>query len=240
VTGPIEKGANDGQVSYSKVLLSCLRREIAPKRAAGGRTGGKGKGKRRNAGTGDVGRTSGGAGGAATTTTTPSPDSWGILEPLKSFFGPIADIFGPLLPANFGVIVVTVLITWFLSGMIRPAANQGEVMRRGTPQRWEARRYWEDRWMGAEEGLWEWLEDRAGIDSIPNLQQREGRRKSFEKKFANAAGSVMKDRQVEEAISVMKERLISLERIVEKKSGGREKEKEERGDKGNPETAPEL
>jgi len=94
--------------------------------------------------------------------------------------------------------------------------------------------------MGAEEGLWEWLEDRAGIDSIPNLQQREGRRKSFEKKFANAAGSVMKDRQVEEAISVMKERLISLERIVEKKSGGREKEKEERGDKGNPETAPEL
>ncbi|KAF8543113.1 hypothetical protein BDD12DRAFT_727055 [Trichophaea hybrida] len=239
IKAPIEKGANDGQVGYNKVLLTCLRREIAPKRA-GGRSG-KGKGKRRNAGTGGAGRTAREAGGATSVTPTPSPDSWGFLEPLKPIFGPIVDIFGPLLPANFTVIVVTVLITLFLSGMIRPATNQGEIMRGNIPRYLGAQRYWEDGWMGAEEGLWEWLEDRAGIDAIPSLQQKEGRRKSFEKKVVKAAGSVMKNRQVQEAISVLKERLASLERIVdEKKKLGEREEEKEKVEKGNTKPTLEL
>lgn len=125
----------------------------------------------------------------------------------------MADIFGPLLPANFGVIVLTVVLTWLVSGMLRPAANGGHVATRGGQHRWE------DMWMGEEEGLWDWLEDRAGVDRIPSLGN--SRQMAFEKTLARSAGLAMKDRQVQEAISVMKERLGSLERLVEEREQGK-------------------
>lgn len=224
LAGPIEKGASDGQVAYSKSLLTCLRREIAPKRAAGGKAGAKGKGKRRIAGAGGAaggGQTEGRTGaGRVAAVAAPPAASWGILEPLKPIFGPVADIFGPLLPANFGVIVLTIVLTWLVSGMLRPAANGGHVATRGGAQPW-----WEDVWMGEEEGLWDWLEDRAGVNRIPSLGN--SKRMAFEKTLARGAGPAMKDRQVQEAISVMKERLGSLERLVEER-GQRKAEGKER------------
>lgn len=73
--------------------------------------------------------------------------------------------------------------------------------------------------MGEEEGLWDWLEDRAGVDRIPSLGN--SRQMAFEKTLARSAGLAMKDRQVQEAISVMKERLGSLERLVEEREQGK-------------------
>jgi hypothetical protein len=64
-------------------------------------------------------------------------------------------------------------------------------------------------WVHEEEGLWEWLEDRAGLEAVPSLKSQRAAKGNVQKR----TGQQMKDRQVEEAIEVMKERLGSLERI---------------------------
>ncbi|KAI5858700.1 hypothetical protein BZA05DRAFT_330230 [Tricharina praecox] len=216
IKGPIEKGASDGQIAYNKTLLMCLKREIVPKRAiaAGGKGGKGGKGRRRK----DTG-TGGAATRPATTTAaaTPANDSWGPLEILKPIFSPITDILGPLLPANFGLVVVTILVTWIVATRLRgggtPAA--AGLARPGgsyAPDRWD------DRWRHEEEGLWEWLEDRAGLDRIPSMRQQDIRQKAFEKSFrVKTAGAAMKDLQVEEALGVLKERVEMMERIMSEK-----------------------
>lgn len=189
-----------------------MKREIVPKRAAagGGKGGRGGKGKRRK----DIG-----AGGAATrpatttATATPANDSWGQLEVLKPIFGPIADILGPLLPANFGLVMVTVLVTWIIATRFRGGAPLDTGL--GRPGGSYARDRWDDRWRYEEEGLWEWLEDRASIDRIPSMRWQDIRQKAFEKSFRiKTAGAAMKDRQMEEALGALKERVEMMERIM--------------------------
>ncbi|KAI5797718.1 hypothetical protein EDC01DRAFT_614017 [Geopyxis carbonaria] len=207
IKGPIEKGASDGQVAYNKSLLSSLRTELAPKRAV--RPGAKGKGKRKK----DfdtrgeaASRSAGGAVKAAEAAQ--KDDSWGILEIFKPFFGPVVDIVKPLLPENFTTILLFVLVAWLVIGRLRTDTST-EVAR-------DNRGRWEDAWHVEEDGLWEWLEDRTGIEGI-TLQQREGQDKIFEKAYkARTAGKPVKDRQVKDAIAVMEQRLDALKRIVEK------------------------
>jgi len=135
---------------------------------------------------------------------------------LRSVFEPIADIIGPLLPANFGLVVVTVLVTWIIatrfSGGTPPDAGLSRHGGVYAPDRWD------DRWRHEEEGLWEWLEDRVSLDRIPGMRQQDIRQKAFERSFrTKTAGSAMKDRQMEEALTVLKERVEVMERIVNEK-----------------------
>lgn len=211
--GPIEKGASDGQIAFNKSLLSSLRREIIPKRAAG--KGGKGKKNRRDT---DA-RTRGGraVGASSVVAVTPGPESWGLFEFLRPYLGPIGDILGPMLPANFGIMVMAVLVTWFIATRFRsPAANNGQMTATG---RYPPYYNLEDMWKNQEERMWDWIEDRVGMDGVPGLQysNREGKRREFERKYAaKAAGKGIKSRQVDEAIAVMEERLESLKRLVDK------------------------
>ncbi|KAI5818727.1 hypothetical protein BZA77DRAFT_243194 [Pyronema omphalodes] len=204
IKGPIEKGASDGQIAYNKVLLNALRRELAPKGKSGGGAGAAG-GKGRKGKKGKKAANSNTESKASTPAAAAVDDSWGILEPLKPIFSPIVDIFKPLLPANFGTILITVLITWFVSGFLRPQQSAVGTIKEPPRHRWESM------WVHEEEGLWEWLEDRAGLEAVPSLRSQRAAKANLN--LQKKTSQQIKDRQVEEAIEVMKERLGSLERI---------------------------
>jgi hypothetical protein len=212
-SGPIESGAGSGQTAYNKTLLAALRREIAPKRAAPPSKPGKnGKSKKRR----DT-SARGTPPPAAAPPPAPVSNSWGVLEPLKPVLGPVVDVLKPFIPANFALVVVTVLVTWIVATRLRPP-QVAQTPALAIPGGQE--RYWDEKWRAEEEGLWEWLEDRVGLDTVPQARQR-GFEKSVREK---TAGKVMKQRQMEEAIGVLKERLELMEKVMEKekaeKAGG--------------------
>jgi len=119
------------------------------------------------------------------------------------------------LPANFGLILFVVVLTYLVASKFALRAPQNQVSRAGhlgSPG------HWEDIWRREEQGLWDWLEDRIGMDEIPTLQQKNSKQKTFEKVFeSRTAGTALKDRQVDEAITAMEERLDALRKVVEKR-----------------------
>jgi hypothetical protein len=112
--------------------------------------------------------------------------------------------------------MVTVLLTWIVATWLRPTQSMQTAAVGGGYVR---ERYWDERWQHEEEGLWEWLEDRVGLNEIPQLRA-EGRQRSFEKSLrAKTAGTAIKQRQMEEAIDVLKERLEMMEKVVDQEKG---------------------
>jgi hypothetical protein len=156
-----------------------------------------------------------GAIGMTAVVATAQGSDWGLLAPLESILEPIVDIIKPLLPANFGVLLLAVALTYLVASKLALRTSQSQVSWAGdigSPG------HWEDIWRREEQGLWDWLEDRIGMDEIPTLQQRNSKQKTFEKVFeSRTAGTALKDRQVDEAIAVMEERLDALRKVVEKK-----------------------
>lgn len=145
-------------------------------------------------------------------------ESWGIFAPLKTYLGPVIDVLQPLLNGNLGILVICVLLTVLVMGR-RGGSATTDVGRGGAV----GARYWEQTWQAEEEGLWEWLEDRSGLGGIGDLG-RERRLNSFEKVLGRRGrvGKGMKQREVEEAIGVMEERLEVLKKIVEARKGKKE------------------
>src|SRR5690349_18923541 len=94
MTGPIEKGANDGQMSYATSITAALRAAVsakaAPLRAPG--KGGKGKKRSKAAVLDDEAPT---PVTSAPTNQTRQSD-WGLFDPLRSLLGPLADILESL------------------------------------------------------------------------------------------------------------------------------------------------
>lgn len=219
--GPIEKGASDGQIAYNADLIKALKAECLPKEPASKAARLKGK-KRRKAmeAKGEaIGRSVGGTvkGRAAQAAGFSSPaemESWGIFAPLKTYLGPVVDMIQPLVGGNLSLIIICILVVMlFLSrrGNQTPSVTVTRSGPTGGVQ------YWDQAWQREEEGLWEWLEDRTGLGGLGDISR--GRRmNSFEKELGSRRGSIsagMKEREVEEAISIMEERLETLKKVVE-------------------------
>lgn len=223
IKGPIEKGASDGQIGYNKSLLGSLRREIAPKRPVGMAKASKGKGKgkrRKDTGAGEGGsrsRVVGGGSPASEPASDRNADTWGLLGPLKPVLGPLVDIIQPLLPANFGSILIAVILTWVIASRFRPESSALEKPSANTPS------HLEHMWRGEEEALWDWLDDRVSLDehiSAPfnrhsNADKADKKKKGKKGVVKRTAGARIKERQVHEAIAVMEERLNALKRIAD-------------------------
>ncbi|KAL7275079.1 hypothetical protein RUND412_001981 [Rhizina undulata] len=215
--GPIEKGANDGQVAFNKNLLAALRREVQPKEIKqAGAKGKKGKRKKDRDAKGELtGKAAGGAQKAHDSGSAGTADleSWGIFPPLKTYLGPIVDILQPLFQGNIAVILICVLLVVIVINQTRGGNSSAkDVQYRTVPV---GRAHWEDLWRNEEDSLWEWLEDRAGLYTIGEVSR--GRRmKSYERAIERMPLTEgMKEREVEEAIGVMEERLAVLRKIVE-------------------------
>lgn len=145
-------------------------------------------------------------------------ESWGIFAPLKTYLGPVVDIIQPLVGGNLSMIVIAVLLTMLF--MSRGGGQQaGTDIGRSGPS--GGLRHWDQSWQREEEGLWEWLEDRSGLGGVGDAG-RERRMDNFEKVLKGRRGAIsggMKDREMEEAIGVMEERLETLRKVVEGRKG---------------------
>ena len=136
--------------------------------------------------------------------------NWGLFEPVRP-------LLEPLKPFVSSQVVIAVLVTLLVYSWLFAARGGGSGVGFSTrPERVAA---YEELWRREESELWDWLEDRVGLDgvAIPSLGQRQKvlQSKEMAKKLRNEK---MGDREVDEAIRITEERLGVLKEAV---AGGR-------------------
>lgn len=164
---------------------------------------------------------------------------WGLLEPLRPFLGPIVDPLRPVLTGNilYGVLVGLLISTWLRLGMNNSRSGavivpgHGDLM--GYTNYAQRVAAYEEMWRGEESELWDWIEDRAGLDRLHGgggVEERNGMgvrkpvngRKKGEAEYRTAEEKLreekMNEREVQEAIRVTEERLKVLKAVVERDS----------------------
>lgn len=238
ITGPIEKGANDGQQTYANDLVKALKAGVGS-RARAGTVGSKLKKGKRRKGEGDAEREPS-ATDKATDTTSAKPDpDWGVLEPLHGILGPVFDPISSMISSNMiiGLLVFLLLISWFRGPKARHASSQIGFASMTSPERVAA---YEEIWRTEESELWKWLEDRMGmVDAsyppasgykspaqIRTQRDRHLRSQGFKARIADEG---MEEREVEHAIRVTEEKLDALKAAVQKKRRRKEGEVDEEG-----------
>lgn len=103
------------------------------------------------------------------------------------------------------------MYSWFFSS--RASASRG-VGFSGPPERVAA---YEELWRREESELWDWLEDRVGMDGMyaPKVDERQ-KVLSAKEMGRRLEGEGMKGRQVDDAIRITEERLGALKGAVER------------------------
>lgn len=142
-------------------------------------------------------------------------EDWGLLEPLRGPLGPICDIMKPLISTNLVITVLclTILLIWYRSSSGRTVSGVGYPH----PSHADRLVAYEEMWHKEESELWEWLEDRIGLDTImleTSSEQADGKRRSKK----SAKDGVLKERR-----KVLKGRDIEA-KVREEKMGQREME----------------
>ena len=227
VTGPIEKGANDGQSTYCVELVKALKVGVTSRPRAGSKL--KSKGKRRR-GDADTARISPASAKAVTTGTQPKDSSWGLFEPLHGVLGPVIDIFSPMINSNMviGFLLLIILINWFRAPRSPTSGNSLAYI--PTSQKIAA---YEEIWRKEESDLWDWLEERVGMQSVAypgssdqeavaearRQRERSLRNKGLRSKLEDVK---MSEREVDHAIRVTEEKLAVLKRAIQEKRGVQE------------------
>ncbi|QSS65803.1 GRAM domain-containing protein [Histoplasma capsulatum] len=237
--GPIEKGANDGQTTYGNDLVKALRAGVAPPSRSPTlpKSAGKGaRGKRKQANTG---RFENGAGAkAASESGRQQAENWGMLEPLRGPLGPIVHIFQPFWSGNVaaGVIAMVLVMIWFRSpppSRLGPSGVGSPLL--SIPERIVA---YEELWQREESELWNWLEERVGMDglaypiinSVPSSdesekvghsrteRQRRRMQPMSEKELkTRLRNEKMTEREIEDAIIITQQRLDMLKAVMKRK-----------------------
>lgn len=230
--GPIEKGANDGQTAYCKDLFISLKAAVSARartstgaNGVGTGRGGKKRGRKSKVLASDP--ASDVESGLSKTLST--KQDWGLFEPLRPFLGPLADAVRPILTGNvvYGLLVGLIVATWFGFGKNRGTPSSPEMTLFGVgnyPQRLAA---YEEMWRREESELWDWIEERAGLERLMGgdvdggrggrKQVKGGEYRTVEEKIREER---MDDREIREAIRVTEERLGVLKRVIEEKADG--------------------
>ncbi|KAF2426545.1 hypothetical protein EJ08DRAFT_699843 [Tothia fuscella] len=231
--GPIEKGANDGQLQYAKDLTAALKAAVTIKPLTKGarRTG---KGGRRKKDSSDLANGSNGVSASSGAPARVAAPDWGLFEPVRSLLGPVATILSP--SAIIGFLSFLIIFLWWRQGSTtryNPRSGSLGIPGLATPQRIAA---YEEMWRGEESELWKWIEDRVGLDgAVPdflNNADGEDRKKERGKDWharqkiiemeKRIVGDEMGEREMLDAIRVTKERLLTLEEAVKRRKGGRD------------------
>ena len=171
------------------------------------------------------------------TISTQNSDDWGLFEPLHGMFGPVADIFSPFISANIviGVLLFLLLLSWWRGSGTTSAGRVGFA---GVtpPERIAA---YEELWRREESDLWDWLEERIGMDGFSYpvrsdhdsadavANARAQRQKALKGGSARAklVEEAMSEREVDAAIRVTGERLEALQDIVQKQRAAKSETK---------------
>ncbi|EGO59751.1 hypothetical protein NEUTE1DRAFT_80128 [Neurospora tetrasperma FGSC 2508] len=236
--GAIERGANEGQAQYAKDLFVALKAAVSSRPRSNTQTNGvapKGKKRGRKNKVASVPTSD-----AESVKHTPAKkQDWGLLEPLRPFLGPIVDPLRPVLTGNilYGVLVGLLISTWLRLGMNNSRSGavivpgHGDLM--GYTNYAQRVAAYEEMWRREESELWDWIEDRAGLDRLHGgggVEERGGMgvrkpvngRKKGEAEYRTAEEKLreekMNEREVQEAIRVTEERLKVLKAVVERDS----------------------
>ncbi|KAN0075576.1 hypothetical protein V8E54_006846 [Elaphomyces granulatus] len=220
--GPIEKGAIDGQTAFGNDLVKALKAAVTPRGRVNGALKNTKAGKARRK-LGEVGpdpaAVAVAAAAAGREVGKRESDAWGMFEPFRR---PLFNLFGN---ANFvlGVMGILLLALFFRNSLQTPVSGVGYPM----PQRLAA---YEEMWQREETELWNWLEERVGLDrlSVPIAEQtyksqphqRQKRQKSRGRELNTRLNEEkMADREIDHAIQVTRERLKALEEVIAKRRG---------------------
>ncbi|KAK3997413.1 hypothetical protein QBC44DRAFT_315995 [Cladorrhinum sp. PSN332] len=218
--GPIERGANEGQTQYCKDLFAALRSAVSSRTRAGTAAIGVGPRKKRNRKSKSAmasNPASDNEGPAAIST----KQSWGLFEPVRPILGPVVDTVSPILTGNvvYGLLVGLLVASWFGFGTRQGGAPYGvELGYLNYPQRMAA---YEEMWRREESDLWDWIEERAGLDRLnadPPLRKRTVDPRTVEEKLREER---MDERELREAIRVTEEHLQVLKSVIDKGGDGR-------------------
>ncbi|KAL5432828.1 hypothetical protein PMIN06_011888 [Paraphaeosphaeria minitans] len=221
--GPIEKGANDGQMTYATALSAALRtavvRNAAPKAPGKG-----GKGKKRSK-TQIVDEAAAPTPAVTPAAAQPKEPSWGPLDPLRSLLpGPLVSIIDILFTTQNIILILGALLiyAWFFrspSTQIGPRANLSSAQRQVAYQQI---------WRSEEAELWNWLEERVALDHVHGAVASRGVLQGQEIQSRLVAEGI-KERQIDEAIRTTEERLSALKGAIkrERKTGTRSPREEQ-------------
>jgi hypothetical protein len=208
LVGPIEKGANDGQVQYAKDIIASLKATVSSRRGtAAVLSSGKGKKRgRKGRELKSINRATDGASDSK-----PGIENWGLFEPLRPIFGPIVDMLKPVLAGNivYGLLVGLLVASWFRFGF--SGGYNRDVGFFATPERIAA---YEEMWRREESELWDWLEERVGMQRLTEASKNSGESKNMEEKLRDER---MEERELDAAIRVTEDKLKVLKGVVEKK-----------------------
>ena len=145
--------------------------------------------------------------------------SWGPFEPFYRILHPLAEMLSPLLSGNIGLVVIGVLLMTIVL-RLHPSPSQDKCTSSTTPQRLAA---YDELWRREESDLWNWLEDRVGMDgmSFPRFPQSQLRHKAQSRRevAAKMRDQNMSNREVARAIRTTRERLDILEDVLGHKNG---------------------
>lgn len=154
-------------------------------------------------------------------TAEPKPSDWGMLEPLHQILGPLLALLRPFVTSQ---VIIAVLFALLMYTWIVPPRGASSVGLPGysTPQRLAA---YEELWRREESDLWDWLEDRVGLDHLhaPDVVQgNQARQQVLRSMGKRVEDERMNERQIDDAIRVTEERLSALKAAVERKKGKRQ------------------
>ncbi|KAJ5271599.1 hypothetical protein N7524_004868 [Penicillium chrysogenum] len=225
--GPIEKGAIDGQTTFGNELVKALQVGVVPRGRANG--AGRGKGKRKK---GDSGRRESTAVASlkvAVDSNASKQESWGLFEPVRPLLEPFTSILSPLWNSNFAILIIGIL---FYMAFLRSPSPSSMVSHEvgcpghSLPQRLAA---YEEMWRREETELWNWLEDRVGMDGMvfPNVyrspephpsRRSSGASTSDERELAaRLREEKISDREMDHALRTTRQRLDVLEEMMGKR-----------------------
>ncbi|KXX76336.1 GRAM domain-containing protein YSP2 [Madurella mycetomatis] len=216
----IERGANDGQTQYCKDLFASLKAAVSSRQRTGALANGAARGKKR-ARKGKSAQASNLASDAEDVAKAAAKQSWGLFEPARPFLGPVADTIGPILTGNvvYGLLVGLLVASWFGFGARQGAPQYGrDLAYANYPQRMAA---YEEMWRREESELWEWLEERVGLERLgsdPPPRKRSADPRTVEERLREER---MDERDVKEAIRVTEEHLEVLKSVVDGRRAGR-------------------
>lgn len=133
----------------------------------------------------------------------------------QGILGSLVDVITPMVSGNvlYGLVAVLLVTSWFtlFRGRGAAAGNAPGLMGFGTSQRVIA---YEEIWRKEESELWDWLEERVGMERLRDVGKMPIEGKAMKNKLKNEK---MSEREVEAAIRVTEERLSVLKDVVEKK-----------------------
>lgn len=216
--GPITSGANEGQTTYCTDLCTSLKAAVSsrPRSGTGSNRGGSKKKKARK---GRAARATADSDDSTKLTKHVQKPDWGMFEMLRPVLGPLADILSPLLTGNvvYGLLVGLLLASWLGIGL-PGSKTQRAVGMYGYPDRLAA---YEEMWRREESELWDWLEDRVGLERLHEgrmpTRNKPAQARTMEEKLREER---MDEREVQEAIRVTEEKLNVLKGVMKNKKRG--------------------